>query len=443
MENFFKMNTEEKKVNLFWFRRGLRLHDNAAFYHALKSGIPVLPVFIFDKKILDNLHDKRDKRVAYIYETLDAINETLKKHKSSLYVLNDIPINAFETLCNDFDVMEVFTNHDYEPYAIERDSNIKRFLDEKKIPFHAFKDQVIFEKAEVLKPNGEPYTIFTPYSNTWKQKLGNEEIKHFPSEKYLSNLFKTKPFHFPSLKEIGFEKNDFDFPKLNISEKLIRDYDETRNIPSVEGTSFASMYLRFGTVSVRNLVKTALKTNEKWLNELIWREFFMMILFHFPNVVNENFKRKYDGIKWRNNEKEFELWCKGETGYPIIDAGMRQLNETGWMHNRVRMIVAGFLCKDLLIDWRWGEAYFAEKLLDYELSSNNGNWQWAAGTGCDAAPYFRVFNPSEQIKKFDPKLLYIKRWIKNFRPGYLPEIVNHSFARKRALEVYKTALEEK
>jgi len=437
------MNTEEKKVNVFWFRRDLRLNDNAAFYYALKSGFPVLPVFIFDKKILDNLDDKRDKRVAYIYETLDEINEALKKHKSSLYVLNDIPINAFETLCNDFDVKEVFTNHDYEPYAIERDSKIKRFLEEKKIPFHTFKDQVIFEKAEVVKPNGEPYTIFTPYSNTWKQKLEKEEIKRFPSEKYLSNLFKTKPFHFPSLKEIGFEEMDLDFPKLNISEKLITYYDETRNIPSVEGTSFASMYLRFGTVSVRNLVKTAYKINEKWLNELIWREFFIMILYHFPYVVNENFKKKYDGIKWRNNEKEFELWCKGETGYPLVDAGMRQLNETGWMHNRVRMIVAGFLCKDLLIDWRWGEAYFAEKLLDYELSSNNGNWQWAAGTGCDAAPYFRIFNPSEQIKKFDPKLLYIKKWIKNFRPGYLPEIVKHDFVRKRALEVYKIALEEK
>ena len=437
------MNHEREKINIFWFRRDLRLNDNAVLYHALSSRFPVLMIFIFDKNILDKLEDKRDKRVAYIYETLEAINSDLKKHKSSLYVLNDIPTKAFENLCNDFDVKEVFTNHDYEPYAIERDSKIKRFLEEKNIPLHTFKDQVIFEKNEVLKPNGEPYTIFTPYSNTWKQKLKKEEIKHFPSEKYLSNLFKTKPFHFPSLKEIGFEGMDLDFPKLNISEKLIKYYDETRNIPSVEGTSFASMYLRFGTVSVRNLVNIAYKTNEKWLNELIWREFFMMILFHFPYIVNENFKKKYDGIKWRNNEKEFELWCKGETGYPMVDAGMRQLNETGWIHNRVRMIVAGFLCKDLLIDWRWGEAYFAEKLLDYELSSNNGNWQWAAGTGCDAAPYFRIFNPHEQIKKFDPKLIYIKRWIKNFRAGYLPEIVKHDFARKRALEVYKKALEEK
>ena len=433
---------EKQQVNVCWLRRDLRLQDNTALYNALTSGLPVLLIFIFDKNILDNLEDRKDKRVAFIHETLEGIDSELKKHHSSLSVLNDTPIKAFENICNDFDVKEVFTNHDYEPYAIERDSKIKKFLEEKKIPFYTYKDQVIFEKAEVVKSNGEPYTIFTPYSNTWKQKLEKEELKHFPSEKYLSNLFQIKPFHFPTLKEIGFEEIDLDFPKLNISEELIRDYEETRNIPAIEGTSFASLYLRFGTISVRKMVNLANKTNEKWLNELIWREFFMMILFHFPYVVNENFKKKYDNIEWRNNENEFELWCKGETGYPMVDAGMRQLNETGWMHNRVRMIVAGFLCKHLLIDWRWGEAYFAEKLLDYELSSNNGNWQWAAGTGCDAAPYFRIFNPHEQIKKFDPKLIYIKRWIKNFRPGYLPEIVKHDFARKRALEVYKKALQE-
>ena len=434
---------EKQEVNICWLRRDLRLEDNMALYHALKSGFPLLLIFVFDKTILDQLQDMKDKRVSFIHETLESINSDLEKHSSSLYVLNETPIKAFEQICNEFHVKQVFTNHDYEPYAIERDSKIKTFLEEKKISFHTFKDQVIFEKSEVVKPNGQPYTIFTPYSKTWKEKFKKEGTATVSSEKYLSNLFKTKPFHFPALKEIGFEKSTLNFPSLNISEKLISHYDETRNIPSVEGTSFASMYLRFGTVSVRKLVNLANKINEKWLNELIWREFFMMILFHFPHVVNENFKKKYDDVKWRNNEKEFELWCKGETGYPIVDAGMRQLNETGWMHNRVRMIVAGFLCKHLLVDWRWGEAYFAEKLLDYELSSNNGNWQWAAGTGCDAAPYFRIFNPHEQIKKFDPKLIYIKEWIKDFRPGYLPEIVKHEFARKRALEVYKKALEEK
>ncbi|HZW69989.1 MAG TPA: deoxyribodipyrimidine photo-lyase, partial [Hanamia sp.] len=362
--------------------------------------------------------------------------------QSAFWIGHSTPLQAFEQICNEFEVRQVFTNHDYEPYAIHRDLKVKNFLAQRNIAFHTYKDQVIYEKTEIMKANGEPYTIFTPYSKLWKDKFKHENVQQFTSEKNLSNLFKTKPFHFPSLREIDFEKTTVEFPKLNLSDKLIRHYDETRNVPSFEGTSFAGTYLRFGTISVRSLVKFASELNEKWLNELIWREFFMMILFHFPYVVNENFKKKYDDLKWRNDEKEFLLWCKGETGYPIVDAGMRQLNETGWMHNRVRMVVAGFLCKHLLIDWRWGEAYFAEKLLDYELSSNNGNWQWAAGTGCDAAPYFRIFNPNQQIKKFDPQLTYIKRWIKNFRPGYLPEIVKHEFARKRALEVYKKALEE-
>ena len=429
-------------INICWLRRDLRLADNAALYHSLKTGFPVLPVFIFDKNILDQLSEKKDKRVSFIYQTLKKLDDQLKKSGSSFYIVHDTPLKAFEKICETFEVKEVFTNHDYEPYAIERDEKIKEFLSKKNIPFHSFKDQVVFERSEVMKPDGDPYTIFTPYSKVWKEKLKKEKIKVFPSENLLGNLYKAKSFPFPSLAEIGFEEVETEVPSLNISEELIRHYDETRNIPSVEGTSFASMHLRFGTVSVRELVKLAQKLNEQWLNELIWREFFMMILFHFPYVVEGNFKKKYDLIKWRNNEKEFELWCKGETGYPMVDAGMRQLNETGWMHNRVRMVVASFLCKHLLIDWRWGEAYFAEKLLDYELSSNNGNWQWAAGTGCDAAPYFRIFNPSEQIKKFDPQLVYIKKWIKDFRPGYLPEIVKHEFARKRALEVYKQALDE-
>jgi deoxyribodipyrimidine photo-lyase len=437
------MSNKAKKVNVFWFRRDLRLSDNTALYHALTADLPVLAVFIFDKNILNKLGDKKDKRVSFIHKTLQQIYAELQKHHSSLYVLHDTPIKAFEKICSDFDVKEVFTNHDYEPYAIERDTEIKNYLTQRNISFHTYKDQVIFERSEVVKPNGQPYTIFTPYSKTWKEKLRKEGVKIFSSGNKISNFFKTEPFHFPSLKDIGFEKINVDFPRLNISEKLISNYEATRNIPAIDGTSFVSLYLRFGTVSVRELVTLASKLNGKWLNELIWREFFMMILFHFPYVVNENFNRKYDDLKWRNNEKEFELWCKGETGYPIVDAGMRQLNETGWMHNRVRMIVAGFLCKDLLIDWRWGEAYFAEKLLDYELSSNNGNWQWAAGTGSDAAPYFRIFNPHEQIKKFDPKLIYIKKWINNFRPGYLQEIVNHEFARNRAIQAYKEALEDK
>ncbi|MEO6838543.1 MAG: deoxyribodipyrimidine photo-lyase [Ginsengibacter sp.] len=432
---------EKQKVSICWLRRDLRLFDNTALYHALQSPFPVLLLFIFDKNILDQLENKTDKRVAFIHETLLEINKSIREFGSSILVYHDTPESAFAKIKEDYQIEEIYTNHDYEPYAIKREKQIKDFADLHKINFLTFKDQVIFEKSEVMKSDESPYTIFTPYSKIWKQKFSESEAFSYPSEKLLSNLFKTGYFDFPTLSQIGFKEINSTVTKPEIREKLIRNYSETRNIPGIEGTTHLGIHLRFGTISVRQTVKIAQKLNEQWLNELIWREFFMMILVHFPDVVHHNFKRKYDDIKWRNNEKEFELWCKGETGYPMVDAGMRQLNETGWMHNRVRMVVASFLCKHLLIDWRWGEAYFAEKLLDYELSSNNGNWQWAAGTGCDAAPYFRIFNPSEQIKKFDPKLIYIKRWIKDFEPGYLPEMVKHEFARKRALEVYKEGIQ--
>jgi deoxyribodipyrimidine photo-lyase len=431
-----------KEISICWLRRDLRLVDNAALHHALKGKYPVLPVFIFDTAILEKLPEKKDKRVAFIHQALQEIKDNLQKNGSSLYVLHDTPINAFGKICREFDVKEVFTNHDYEPYAIERDNAIQKFLSDQGIGFTMYKDQVIFEKSEVLKADGTPYTVFTPYSNAWKKKYAEEKSATFVTEKHFSNLLQIKPFHLPTINEIGFEKADTISARPPIDEKIIRHYHETRNIPGLEGTTHLSTHLRFGTVSTRHLVKLATELNEQWLNELIWREFFMMILFHFPHVVNYSFKKKYDHIQWRNNEKEFEFWCKGETGYPIVDAGMRQLNETGWMHNRVRMITASFLTKHLLIDWRWGEAYFAEKLLDYELSSNNGNWQWAAGSGCDAAPYFRIFNPSEQIKKFDPQLKYVKTWVKDFHPNYLLPIVEHDFARKRALDVYKKSLNE-
>jgi len=433
---------EKQKVSLCWLRRDLRLFDNTALYHALQSPFPVLLLFIFDKNILDKLDNKNDKRVAFIHETLSDINNAIKKYGTSILIVHDAPLNAFTKINEAYKVKEIYINHDYEPYAIERDDKIKRFAEQHQIDFCTFKDQVIFEKSEVMKADLTPYTIFTPYSKIWKQKYTENDAASYPSEKLLSNLLQTDPFAFPSLNEIGFEEINSTVAKPEISETLIQNYSETRNIPGIQGTTHLGIHLRFGSVSVRQTVKIAKRLNEQWLNELIWREFFMMILYHFPAVVHRNFKTKYDGIKWRNNEREFELWCKGETGYPMVDAGMRQLNETGWMHNRVRMVVASFLCKHLLIDWRWGEAYFAEKLLDYELSSNNGNWQWAAGTGCDAAPYFRIFNPSEQIKKFDPKLIYVKRWIKDFRPGYLPEVVKHEFGRKRALEVYKEGISD-
>jgi deoxyribodipyrimidine photo-lyase len=430
------------QVNIFWFRRDLRLFDNHGLFSALKSGKPVLPVFIFDKTILSELSDKNDRRVSFIYDSLKKIQEQLVQSGSSLQLFYDTPLNAFKKLAEEYKISEVFTNHDYEPYAIKRDEEIIGFLKEQAIRFSSYKDQVIFEKYEVLKPDGKPYTVFTPFSKTWKAKLQAESLSSFPSEENFSSFLKTRPYHFHSLKEIWFNHVDYAVPDISIDPSIISDYHNTRNIPSVNGTSRLSVHLRFGTVSIRQLVKAAKELNEQWLNELIWREFFMMILFHFPYVVSGCFKPKYNHIKWRNNEKEFELWCKGETGYPIVDAGMRELNETGHMHNRVRMIVASFLTKHLLIDWRWGEAYFAEKLLDFELSSNNGNWQWAAGCGCDAAPYFRVFNPSEQTKRFDPDLTYIKKWIKDFKPGYLPLIVEHDFARKRVLEVYKQSLNE-
>ncbi len=429
------------EINVFWFRRDLRLFDNSGLFQALKSGKPVLPVFIFDKLILDQLSDKQDKRVTFIYQALEKINTKLKEYDSSLLVLPNTPISAFQKLTEQFKIKEVFANHDYEPYAVDRDRQIENFLSENGIAFHTFKDQVIWEKSEVMKPGGTPYKVFTPYSKQWKHHYKLDPPQEFSSENYLSEFY-TEIHPFPELQEIGFEKAILEIPKFSSSEEIIINYHKTRNFPALEGTSYAGVHLRFGTVSVRQLVKLASELNGEWLNELIWREFFMMILYHYPEVEHQNFKRKYDRIHWRNNEDEFRLWCQGETGYPMVDAGMRQLNETGWMHNRVRMIVAGFLTKHLLIDWRWGEAYFAEKLLDYELASNNGNWQWAAGTGCDAAPYFRIFNPSEQLKKFDPDLKYIKRWIPGFRAGYLPEIVEHKFARQRALETYKTAVQE-
>src|SRR5690606_25946036 len=432
----------KESVNVFWFRRDLRLFDNTALFHALNSGLEVLPIFIFDTNILDKLSDKADKRVSFIYQKLIEINSILQERNSSLYVLHGTPLSAFEELCAKFTIGKVFANHDYEPYAIERDNLVLDFLQQKNISCINCKDQVIFEKNEVIKPDGTPYTVFTPYSKTWKQKYLTNKPPSFFSENYLSKFLQHVKFPFPSLSAIGFEKADMMIPSLNIYDDSIKNYNETRNVPAQEGTSYAGIHLRFGTVSIRHIVDLAYRQNEQWLNELIWREFFMMILFHFPHVVNQSFKKKYDHIQWRNIEEEFEQWCKGETGYAIVDAGMRQLNETGWMHNRVRMIAASFLTKHLLIDWRWGEAYFAEKLLDYELASNNGNWQWAAGSGCDAAPYFRIFNPSEQTRKFDPELKYIKTWIKDYEPGYLQPIVDHDYARKRALDVYKRSLEE-
>ncbi len=436
------MNIDKMKdVSIFWFRRDLRLNDNAGLYHALKSGLPVLPIFIFDSEILENLDNKKDKRVEFIHSALASIKEELEGVGTSLLVLHGKPLEIYKQLITDYNVKAVYTNHDYEPYAIKRDKEIQDLLAKNKCTFHTFKDQVIFEKAEVTKDDGLPYTVFTPYMRKWKAKLTDFYIKSYPNKKYESNFLKTDSFEFPSLTQIGFESSGYKFFIPTLNEKQISNYDQLRNFPAIDGTSRLSLHLRFGTVSIRELVARAKTLNDQWLNELIWREFYMMILFHFPHVVNGAFKKQYNRIQWRNNEKEFDAWCKGETGYPIVDAGMRELNETGFMHNRVRMIVASFLVKHLLIDWRWGEAYFAEKLMDFDLSANNGGWQWAASSGCDAAPYFRVFNPYEQTKRFDAKLQYIRKWVPEFEELTYPQpIVEHKFARERVLMFYKKAL---
>ncbi len=428
-------------ITVFWFRRDLRLEDNRGLYHALRSGYPVLPVFIFDTEILGRLDEKADRRVTFITAALEELNKKLIAAGSSLVIHHSTPAEAFRKITGEYEVKAVFTNNDYEPYAIERDGQTGAMLKDGGIPLHSFKDQVIFEKSEVVKTDGTPYTVFTPFSRPWKKQLTAKELEPQPSESFTGNFLKREPSKIPVPEELGFVTAATLSPVPSVSEEIIRNYHLTRDIPSLEGTTRLGVHLRFGTVSIRHLVSTALRLSETWLNELIWREFFMSILWHYPHVTDNSFKKKYDAILWRNNEEGFSRWCNGTTGYPIVDAGMRELNETGFMHNRVRMITASFLTKHLLIDWRWGEAYYAGILLDYELSSNNGNWQWAAGTGCDAAPYFRVFNPAEQTRKFDPQMRYIRRWVPELEsPSYPRPVVDHAMARERALATYSSGL---
>jgi deoxyribodipyrimidine photo-lyase len=436
-----------QKVTIFWFRRDLRLYDNAGLYHALRSRNPVVPVFIFDTHILNELiadgnpEDRKDRRVEFIYQALQDMQEQLLKKESTLDIRYGIPEEIWPQLLNDYEVEDVFTNHDYEPYARRRDAAIGKIIKAAGAGFHSYKDQVIFEKSEVLKDDGTPYTVFTPYSRRWKALLKEFYLRSYPVKKYAKHFFRQSPRKIPSLSSMGFEPSGLRFPPRRWKDELIKEYDKTRDIPSVKGTSRLSVHLRFGTLSIRELAREAGALNETYLNEMIWRDFYHAILWHFPQLVGHAFKPAYDHIRWRNNENEFEAWCNGQTGYPIVDAGMRELNATGFMHNRVRMITASFLTRHLLIDWRWGEAYFAKKLLDFDLASNNGGWQWAAGSGCDAAPYFRVFNPSLQTQKFDPDLKYIRKWVPEFEELTYPRpIVEHDVARKRALEVYAKAL---
>jgi len=427
-------------ITIFWFRRDLRLEDNAGLYHALNNVTPVLALFIFDKNILDKLSED-DARVTFIFQTIESLKKELQQYGSDLLVKYGTPEKIWPQILKDYKVEEVYTNHDYEPYARERDDNLAEFLTSEEIAFRTFKDQVIFEKDEILKGDKTPYTVFTPYHKQWQAKLDDFYFKAYPTKKYFKNLFQTEHLVLPSLKEMGFKASSQEFPKINYKNKL-DDYAEQRDFPAMESTTRIGLHLRFGTVSIRKAVKDAVEAKSNvWLSELAWREFYMMILWHFPYAAYDSFKKQYDKIKWRNNETEFKAWCEGNTGYPIVDAGMRQLNETGFMHNRVRMVVASFLSKHLLIDWRWGENYFAEKLLDYEMASNVGGWQWAAGSGNDAAPYFRVFSPELQTKRFDPKFEYIKKWVPEYgTKKYAQPIVEHTFARERVLKVFKEAL---
>lgn len=431
-----------KPINIFWFRRDLRLDDNTGFYEALKGGYPVLPIFIFDSEILDKL-PKDDARVTFIHETLQNIQYTLQeRHNSSIAMFHGRPIDIFKRLIETYNIDSVYTNHDYEPYAKARDEKVTSFLNDNHIEFNTFKDQVVFEKDEIVKSDGKPYMVYTPYMKLWKATFRNLDFKYYPSETLLKNLINNTDSPNLSLSDIGFVKSQQEIKPYLVTPSLIQNYEATRNFPSQDSTSKLGPHLRFGTISIRKMIKKAIaEKNEIFWQELIWREFFMQILWHFPHTSTKSFKPKYDRIQWQNNENHFKAWCEGKTGYPLVDAGMRQLNETGFMHNRVRMLVGSFLCKHLLIDWRWGEAYFAEKLHDYDMASNIGNWQWVAGCGVDAAPYFRIFNPTTQIQKFDKNLDYIKQWVPNFQELTYPSpIIDHKFARERCLQVYKEAL---
>ncbi|AMA48458.1 cryptochrome/photolyase family protein [Flavobacterium covae] len=424
-------------MTIFWYRRDLRVEDNAALYFALQENQSVLPIFIFDTTILNQL-EKTDARVSFIHQQLQYINKQFKVVNKSLAIFYGNPVEIFSELIKKHKIENVYTNHDYEPAARKRDKAINELLKSHQVAFKTCKDQVIFEKSEILKNNQTPYVVYTPYSKKWKEKLNTIQLPYYPSEKLIHKIIQHN-YPFLSLNDISFKPTTIVVPKYNISDALINHYETTRNYPSLPGTSLLSIHLRFGTLSIRKLVEHVRTfENPTFLNELIWREFFMQILWHFPHTIHKSFKDKYDHIPWENNELFFQKWCQGQTGYPFVDAGMRELNATGHMHNRVRMIVASFLCKHLLIDWRWGEAYFATKLLDYEQSSNVGNWQWAAGSGVDAAPYFRIFNPTEQIKKFDPNLQYIKKWIPELEtPNYPKPIVDHKIAREKCLTIYK------
>lgn len=435
---------------LFWFRRDLRLEDNHGLYRALTSGHSVMACFIFDQHILSRLEDNDDARVTFIYQSVLDLQEKINARGGSLIIQYGKPEEVIPQIIHDYQIQAVYLNHDDEPYARQRDLEISDYCQHHEITFHSFKDHLIFERNEVVKKDGHPYTVFTPYARMWRQRLLEEgmdkdgmplPLTPFPSEIQSDGWRTVKPQPVPSMASMGFQHSVQSFPPPSVPRSLIRQYDERRDYPSVQGTSRLGLHFRFGTISIRDKARGAYQLSQTFMNELIWRDFYAMILYHFPQVVNGAFKETYDQIEWRHDETDFQKWCDGLTGYPLVDAGMRELNATGFMHNRVRMVVASFLTKHLLIDWRWGEAYFARKLLDFELASNNGGWQWAAGCGTDAAPYFRIFNPEAQQKKFDPQFMYIRKWISEWGSAEYPKpMVDHAFARERCLKVYQKGL---
>lgn len=430
-----------EEINIFWFRRDLRLYDNSGLSAATSDKLKVLPIFIFDTSITNKLPEN-DRRINFIYDNLVEMDSELKKkYNSSLNIFKGKPIEIFKELTGNYKINSVYTNNDYEPYAFSRDSSIKKLLESKKIQFKSYKDHVVFEKNEVVKDDGNPYVVFTPYMRKWKTNL-NEDLTNLEEKKVLNNFYTKTISGLLDLNNYGFIENDKKIESFKLNSEIVTKYAETRNFPSINSTSKLGPYLRFGTVSVRKIVTGLLKFKDQtFLNEIIWREFFMQILFHFPHTSTKSFKPKYDKIVWLDDPKSFDAWKNGETGFPLVDAGMKELNKTGFMHNRVRMITASFLCKHLLIDWRLGEKYFALKLNDYEMASNVGNWQWASGSGVDAAPYFRIFNPHTQIVKFDKNRDYINKWLNTDSNDYPNEIIDHKIARKRCLETYKKYLD--
>ncbi len=432
-------------VTIFWFRRDLRLNDNAGLFQALKENENVLPLFIFDSDILDKLEDSQDPRVTFIYQTVAELKNTLQGKKSDLLVRHGKPVEVFKALFVEKKFAAIYTNHDYEPLARERDEKVMKWAQKNGIEFKSFKDQTLFEKEEILTDSRKPYTVYTPYKKKVLSSLEPFYLKSYPNDLYESSFAKiVKPEKMMALSEIGFLESTLEFPSMEVSTKVLKNYAKTRDFPALEnGTTRLGLHLRFGTVSVRELAREGKKYSEVWLSELIWRDFFMQILWHFPHVEKQSFRPDYDQIAWRTSRSDFQRWVEGTTGYPLVDAGMRQLNTTGYMHNRVRMVTASFLCKHLLIHWHEGERYFAKKLLDFDLAANNGNWQWAAGSGCDAAPYFRIFNPEAQAAKFDPQMEYIKKWIPEIGTAkYPPPMIEHVEARGRCLQEFTKALKK-